>query len=255
MTPVAALEKLLTVNRDAAILILTGIVVLAAISIVGAYNINYDTALRIAAYIFGFAVVATVLSIVVSDIRVRAVLGWFLVGLVIIWTVILSVSILIQPGPFPPVYCIVNFSQPCDEVAERIALAEQKRAAVVLDVVNAPIPLPTETQVNEPDEAAIALPQQQVFVQFAGLITRDSVRNMMLTLQAEGWNMQGAEGGGERTEAASGYNEVRYPSGAQADGELLAATLQRLNLTGKPVVAVESGRVAADTLEVWLSVV
>ena len=48
MTAIAAIEKLLTVNRDAAILILTGIGVFAAISIVGAYGIDYTTAVRVA---------------------------------------------------------------------------------------------------------------------------------------------------------------------------------------------------------------
>lgn len=250
MTPVAALEKLLAVNRDVAVLILTGIVVFAAISIVGAYNINYDTALRIAAYIFGFAVVANVLSIVISDYRVRAVLGWFLVGLLIIWTVILSISILIQPGPFPPVFCIVSFTQPCDVVAENIALAEQRRTVMVVDVLTPPVGVASDLPTATP-----SIPSQQVVVQFAGLVTRDSVRNMMRMLQAEGWNVQGAEAGGERTEAAAGYNEVRYAPGAQADAERLAATLQRLNLTGKPVIAVQNDKISANRLEVWLSIV
>jgi hypothetical protein len=249
MTPTAAIERLLTVNRDTAVLILTGIAVFAAISIVGAYNINYDTALRVAAYVFGFGVVATVLSIIISDLRVRAVLGWFLVALAMVWTIVLSISVLFQPGPFPPVYCIVNIAQRCDDVAESIALAEQKRAVVSVDILPAPI-APVEAP-----PTPMTIPQQQVVVQFAGLLTRDSVRNLMRTLQAEGWNMQGTDGGGERTEAAVGYNEVRYAPGNEADATILANALQALNLTGKPIIVVENPKVQSDRLEVWLSVV
>jgi len=275
MTAIAAIEKLLTVNRDAAILILTGIGVFAAISIVGAYGIDYTTAVRVAGYIFGFAVAATVLSIVITDLRIRAVLGWFLVVLCMAWTVALSISILFQPGPLPPVYCLIRFMQDCDDVSEAIALEKSRPVSgVAVPVVVEPSadrsfgdlsvlsnlpgvdldPSPPVVLANvEPKSPAI--PDQKVVVQFAGLLTRDSVREMMLALRAQGWDMQGAEAGGERTGAAAGYNEVRYSGSSKAAAEQLAAELQKVNLTGKPIVAVENASIAADTLEVWLSVV
>jgi hypothetical protein len=251
MTAVVALEKLLTVNRNAAVLILTGVAVFAAISIVGTYEIDYSIAIRVAAYIFGFATVAIVLSVVVDNTLIRTVLGWFVVALFMFWSAALSFSIVFQPGPLPPPYCLVYFLQDCDDLAEAIALRKSQR--------DAPATLPTEyagpgvDQVN-PDPVA-DVPGDAVFVQFAGVITRDSVRAMMLALQAKGWNVQGATGGGERTSAASGHNEVRYSGDSLDAARLLAAELEKINLTGRPIHVVENPDVAADALEVWLSIV
>ena len=272
MTPVSAIEKLLSVNRDAAVLLLTGIAVFAAISIVGAYKIDSETAIRVGGFLFAFAVAATVLSVVVSDLRVRAVLGWFLVTMFIGWSVVLSIAILFQPGPFPPVYCLIAVGESCPDVGERIALSQTRGIPVAPESVVSvgstdatPVGQQDGTSVQPGDTITIAtvgvetadanLPKQMVFVQWGGVMTRDSVRAMMQALAAQGWNMQGADGGGERTEKAFGYNEVRYAPGAKADAERLAAELQRFNLTGKPIVAVESPAVDAGALEVWLSVV
>jgi len=53
--------------------------------------------------------------------------------------------------------------------------------------------------------------EQQVYVQFYGSIGRTShIRPFMQALSDMGWNVQGIEGGGTRTDAASGVNEVRY---------------------------------------------
>ena len=213
------------------------------------------------------------LSIVITDLRIRAVLGWFLVVLCMAWTVALSLSIMFQPGPLPPVYCLIRFMEDCDKVSEAIALEKSRPVAVVVEPAVAGEEVgPDDTFFQQSsagprpdtfppvviasvDPKPPATPDQQVVVQFAGLLTRDSVRDLMLALQAQGWNMQGAEGGGERTGAASGYNEVRYSGSSKAAAEQLAVELQKLNLTGKPIVAVENPDVAADTLEVWLSVV
>lgn len=244
----------------------------AAISIVGAYNIDSETAIRVGGFLFAFAVAATVLSVVVSDLRLRAVLGWFLVAMFITWSVVLSISILFQPGPFPPVYCLIAVGESCPDVGERIARS-QTRGTPVVPVPGVGVESTGLAPADQDDGAGVlpdntttittasveagdaALPKQMVFVQWGGVITRESVRAMMQALAAQGWNMQGVDGGGERTEKAFGYNEVRYAPGAKADAERLAAELQRFNLTGKPIVAVESSAVDAGALEVWLSVV
>lgn len=49
-----------------------------------------------------------------------------------------------------------------------------------------------------------------VFLQFAGSLQRESIIELAMALAAEGWNMQGADRGGERTAAAAGINEVRF---------------------------------------------
>ena len=47
-------------------------------------------------------------------------------------------------------------------------------------------------------------------MQFAGDITRDSIRETMRALSSEGWNVEGTEGRGQRTTAAAGLLEIRY---------------------------------------------
>lgn len=254
MPAIAALEQLLTVNRNAAILLFTGIGVFAAISIVGTYEIDYTIALRVAAYILGFATASTVLSVVVDNTLIRSVLGWFVVGLFMFWSLALSISVVFQPGPLPPPYCLVYFLQDCDEVAEAIALKQEQRTGSPVIAVHPPPVEGDGVLANALAVPTAEVPAQTVYVQFAGILTRDSVRTLMLTLEAQGWNVQGAAQGGERTNAAAGYNEVRFSGDSRAAAQQLAAELERFNLTGRPITVVENPDIDAGALEVWLSV-
>lgn len=49
-----------------------------------------------------------------------------------------------------------------------------------------------------------------VYIQFAGSIPREDVAKVALELEAQGWNVQEPESGGQRTASAAGLNEVRF---------------------------------------------
>lgn len=80
----------------------------------------------------------------------------------------------------------------------------------------ASVELPTAPTVTSPGP---------VFIQFAGSLQRERIVTLARALFAQGWKMQGADRGGERTAAAAGTNEVRffYPEDRQyAEGLALA---------------------------------
>jgi hypothetical protein len=94
----------------------------------------------------------------------------------------------------------------------------------------------------------------QVLVQFYGDLSRDAVRQMMTDLRdAGGWNVQGVAGGGERTQAAKGYSEVRFAAGSEKAAQSLAASVQDSKLIDKSIVPKLNDNVAPGTLEIWLS--
>lgn len=102
----------------------------------------------------------------------------------------------------------------------------------------------------------------RVFVQFAGALSRDRVIWVSMALRDElGWNVQGADRGGERTAAANGVDQVRY---FRPEDKALATALARAyNALGvwdgfEPLnVALLTGfegSVPPGHLEVWTSV-
>lgn len=112
-----------------------------------------------------------------------------------------------------------------------------------------------KSQVAElPSDKTIPASDYQVFVQFAGTVTREDVRAMMRKLSQVGWKVQGIEGGGERTSAAAGLQEVRYSdTGDAAAAKALAQAVQASSLVSRPIIPKLSTGVAKGTLEVWIS--
>ncbi|MCB6178274.1 hypothetical protein LHP98_09040 [Rhodobacter sp. Har01] len=97
----------------------------------------------------------------------------------------------------------------------------------------------------------------RVFIQFAGY-SRGWAEKLAAALVQSGWQVQGADRGGERISAAAGLNEVRYfhPS----DAELAAALAKAAQdwRAGAPVGVVDLsatkfGRSEPGLLEVWIS--
>ncbi|RJF87980.1 hypothetical protein D3874_13905 [Oleomonas cavernae] len=94
----------------------------------------------------------------------------------------------------------------------------------------------------------------RVFVQFAGSIDRDKIREMMRSLSDLGWNVQGTAAGGERTEAALGTGEVRYSrTKDKRAAEELARQVQQQGVTMRDIKAVLVSSIHLGTLEVWVS--
>lgn len=103
--------------------------------------------------------------------------------------------------------------------------------------------------------------RNKVIVQFAGSLSRQDVTKVSLELTTKGWNVQGADRGGERTAQAVGIDQVRFFH--QEDAELakqLATSYNELaHWQGfdQLAVAFVSGyesRFPMGYLEVWTSV-
>jgi cell division septation protein DedD len=126
-----------------------------------------------------------------------------------------------------------------------------------------PTPTPAPTLTPTPTPAPTPTPQPstpnhrseyQVFMQFAGSLQRDQVRSLMRNLASSGWNMQGVDGGGERTPNAAGINEVRYGAAEdQAAAIELARMVQGSGLNARSVTWSYTTVVPPKTLEIWIS--
>lgn len=102
-----------------------------------------------------------------------------------------------------------------------------------------------------------------VYFQFAGRLNRDNdIIPYLKKLTEEGWNGQGFKEGGERTEAAIGYNEVRYYH--SEDKENAQRLINAVNKAKPPKGAGKNmklqlldpaklGNPEIGTLEVWIS--
>lgn len=79
----------------------------------------------------------------------------------------------------------------------------------------------------ETETAAQVVSPGPVFTQFAGSLHRDKIKALAAALSDQGWKMQGAANGGERTTAAAGLNEVRffYPEDRQYAEALAQAVI------------------------------
>ncbi|MEP3783203.1 MULTISPECIES: hypothetical protein [Paracoccaceae] len=97
------------------------------------------------------------------------------------------------------------------------------RDAIVLADVSAALGSSTSEEDKARKRAAADLLRQEansvedisanspkVYIQFAGDITRTSMRLLARDLVSLGWKVQGSDAGGERTSAASGLNQIRY---------------------------------------------
>lgn len=159
------------------------------------------------------------ISLVLTNLR-RTFIGIAATVFVLLYGIAAMKQFLIANSPppgLPPFYCFVNiFEKGCPGSPDYTTAA----LAVVEPV---PVPVPTSTPIS--DEAAVGSSPDQdvsssslpslisngpVFLQFAGNVQRSTLIDIAKELVTEGWRVQGADRGGERTAAAAGLNEVRY---------------------------------------------
>ncbi len=93
---------------------------------------------------------------------------------------------------------------------------------------------------------------QPVYVQFAGAITRDAVRTFMKQLRAAGWEVQGVDGGGERTTKADGLSVVRYAPADKDAAVALVALLNEWKVIDRTFVPEDNPLIQAGSLEIWM---
>jgi hypothetical protein len=146
---------------------------------------------------------------------------------------------------------------------ERVAGSALPGDAANAPQTAAPVPLAQAKVVNVLQQAAaerpgMALPgypagkAYDVYIQFAGSITRGKIVSLNQALREAGWDVQGPSG--ERIATAAGFNEVRYASAADAEAaRALASALNMTGIAGRPVEARELGMIRPGTLEVWVS--
>jgi hypothetical protein len=242
--PLDILKDYKSTNPEGFAVLLGGIASFAAVAIVIGFGIDLQAQTPAVMYVLGVGVLVTVIAAIVRDVRLMAVLKWFATLLVIIWVVAFGLTRLIGNEILSrsgwQLQCIVEFWRPCVIVSDR--QAEEDNLAPPVE----PAPPPEI-------DPAISPGDYKVFVQFAGIIKRDDVRIVMKQLAATGWNVQGVDGGGERTAAAAGYAEVRAASSDIAAAKVLAEAVHAFKLTPRSISAKEVAGVPPGTLEVWVS--
>lgn len=151
--------------------------------------------------------------------------------------------------PFAPNRCLVRFgfADACGRSTGN-ATAGLPSEAVVTAEAAAPSPAPVSAQQSG----------ARIFIQFAGF-KREDVIELAADLGGQGWKVEGAARGGERTGAADGLNEVRYFNpGDKANAEALALSVSA-GMAGQPPIAVKDlsatkyAQAETGLLEVWIS--
>ena len=100
-------------------------------------------------------------------------------------------------------------------------------------------------------EPAVVTHPQQVYIQFAGVLTRAQITALNGALRAAGWRAQGPSG--ERTALAAGLNEVRYSGNNAAAAQALADAINATGVVRGRVSARRVSVIARNVLEVWIS--
>jgi hypothetical protein len=210
---------------------------LAAIAIASSLIVDVQTAMIMGAHFIGLTTLLFTFVAVVRDTILQTILAWF-VTLMIIVTALLLFYSAVSPGQtaFPPAYCLVRFYERCPVVQEAIADRTTTPPVGVIPPVLA---------------QTIRVSDYTVDLQFAGIISRDSVMAMMVGLRQNGWNVHGVSGGGGRTMSAVGKNEIRY--GREEDraaAEALAHAVSAYGLSSSQISTVCVPSISAKRLEV-----
>lgn len=239
MSPVQVLERLLSVNPAAARIILAGIAVFAGAAIVLSFKIDTDTALIVGGYVLVFGVLVTLLGNISSDALLMKVLGWGVVFILLVLTAAFSYAAVVQdPSPIKSTPCLVRFWADCKTVED--AVAQRTEADVKVKDLS-PTSLPT----------TIDRSKFKIWIQFAGY-RRDDIVTAAKSLQDAGWQISNPSKGGERLGNAANLAEVRFHSNAEKPAaQLLASEVSKTGIKAG-VKAVQSAKIAPNTLEVWI---
>jgi hypothetical protein len=231
------------IPRPVARLVATALCLLAAVAVAMATISDGEAAL----FVGGGVLVAGVICAILADQllgqksggAIATILGWF-VAAVFMVTVSLVISCAFFDTP-KPLACLFNRSS-CETV-----LAQGTPAAVP----------PQATPAIEASMDRATRASYRVFIQFADY-RRETIIDLARQLAAQGWNVQGANEGGERKDAAKRLFEVRYRGDDERiAAEQLARELTASSLPGGPRTAVARPVriIRPNTLEVWIGAV
>ncbi len=138
----------------------------------------------------------------------------------------------------PRASCLLRPLQPCYDVVKKIA--EDNSETLQAKTI---IPPAVDSR-----SAAVDPSKYTVYVQFAGLIARESVIAFSQSLQAGGWKIPDVKG--ERVRQAAGLNEVRYRDDADRPAaQALADALTASKMTSRPVSVAKLAVIGQNKLE------
>jgi uncharacterized membrane protein YuzA (DUF378 family) len=248
MNPLQIVNDFGKTNPQAAALLLGAIACFAAVAAVGTLGINLQSEIPSVLYVIGIGVLLSVVTTIVGDKLIMVALKWFVVGIAALWVALFIVQLIYPESQ--RIACAVHFWAPCQFTADKVAeITADKVAESTGSTPAVPAALP-----EIPPNPGFRPDNYKVFVQFAGVITRDSVKTGMRKLGDKGWKVQGANLGGERTVAAAGYNEVRYPTeNDRQAAQALANQVANLTSHDIKVGPTPTTSVAKGSLEVWIS--
>jgi hypothetical protein len=244
-SPVGALNNLVKLNPKVALPLVAGMAAIAAVAIVGTWKVDVPTMALMSLYIIGLGLRLIVLGNVVKEGLPAKVLGWFVTILIIATISVFFVSAVFrQQGVFKPVYCLTRFWEPCEEAEAAVV----KRNAVSIMEERQASDSPAA---KAPSPPAAGPSNHAIYIQFAGLMTRESVTALNSSLRSAGWQVMGQSG--DRIPDAQGLNEVRYASPAdRSAAEALASAITAAGITSAPVEA-RQFPVGRTSMEVWIS--
>jgi hypothetical protein len=260
MTPTAIFQKLLNTNRAAAVFILGGLALLAAATIAVTWIGKNPAALLLAAYILGFAFLVTMATYIVHNTQTRAVIGWVLTGLIVIFLAGLVESAISLTGRLPTPACYVRI------LWEHPKSCEQRLFPAIPVASTTPSRM-WHVETGGPErlwfaQHTTATPRANpyttgpIYLQFGGRLDRDTAIAIAAQLGALGWPVAGGDQGGELLTDLPGTNEVRFfdPAAAE-DAVALALTIKATRPEADIAVRdfSKSGLIAPPgLLEIWL---
>jgi hypothetical protein len=258
MTPTAILQKLLSTNKHIATFILGGLAVLAAATIAVSWIGQNPDALLIAAYILGFAFLVTMATWIVRNDSTRAVIGWVLTGLIVIFFLGLVESAISLTGRLPTPACYIRI------LWEHPKSCEQRLFPAIPVAADAGPRWFAATQgperlwlAQDTTARTPAYSDGPILLQFGGAVDRATSTALALRLTALGWPVEGGDQGGEALSTLPDTNEVRYFHDASRDAAIDLARTIKSEHPGADIVVRDfsrSGLIApAGLLEIWLA--
>lgn len=248
--PGEILSELLKVNPVVGNLILCGLAVIAAATIILQWNVDRDAAIAWASVILAIGIGLTILSRIFADKDYAAqarVLAWGLVASLVCWVCLWFGAVV---GLLPTVDrdCLNPFVT-CNK---RLYTAQgfhrwPVASAWIAGAHASELALPRPIQLAQ--APALNRSSYVIYLQFAGFVRTD-VQVLSANLKALGWRIPGEE----RTGAANQQNVIRYRSAAdQAAAQALANDVNAQPALRNKVKLELNPTISAGTMEIWIS--
>lgn len=256
MNPLKIFNAMLNVSPRVGGLLAGGLLFLASAAIVISWKIDLEHAVRTAGVILAFSVLAVIFSNVTG--LIARLLAWIGFGLLTSYALLIFAQFVCtscMTPPIRPIGCLVApFEKGCMETMVAVNEAVIPTAAAGPSTTEtAALETAVTRSLNEP-----AAEKPKVFIHFAGNVDPKRIINIAGKLGTEGWDVQGADQGGERIASAFGLNEVRTFHNSDVDlAKKLAGDLAELwkASDGIAVKNLANTKFTApdQQLEIWIS--